>query len=33
MGFIVMRLLLKNSIPKVPMENITKIILEKKLRN
>jgi|TARA_A100001011_G_scaffold147758_1_gene155868 hypothetical protein len=33
MGFMVMRLLLKNSTPKVPMENIIKIILEKKLRN
>jgi len=33
MGFMVMLLLLKKSITKVPMENITKIILEKKLRN
>ena len=30
MGFMVMRLLLKNSTAKVPTENITKIILEKK---
>tara|TARA_B100001248_G_C27312100_1_gene422517 strand:+ start:208 stop:309 length:102 start_codon:yes stop_codon:yes gene_type:complete len=33
MEFMVMRPLLKNSTAKVPVENITKIILVKKLRN
>jgi len=33
MGFMEMRLRLKNSIAKVPMGNITKIILVKKLMN